>query len=34
MLVNDVENSAFFLCVRALEEGGGIIENKKQFKIS
>lgn len=33
MLVNDVENSAFF-CVRALEEGGGIIENKKQFKIS
>ena len=23
-----------FLCVRALEEGGGIIENKKKIKIS
>lgn len=34
MLVNDVENSAFFVRTRIGRGGGEIIENKKQFKIS
>ena len=33
MLVNDVENSAIF-CAYAHWKRGGIIENKKQIKIS
>ena len=33
MLVNDVENSAFFVRTR-IGRGGGINENKKQIKIS
>ena len=34
MLVNDVENSAFFCAYAHWKGGGGMIENKKQIKIS